>query len=278
MKYIAFLILILFSFSFCGAKSVKNVNKTIAKRYDCFQAAVQAQGCKVEILINDKPNKNLSGNATNGLASMAPLTQSELLPSNKITVKISGVTEEPSVLVNITGVSMDAEQFVSTDEEGDVFSLDINSEKISSSKTKVFSGAFIANFSGVYQPMDSMAPVWTYVHYFVDLIQKKEAEKFATEIFEGFKRNLKENKQSDTELKMELVKSCKELFSTAKFKKMDKKDISLFPLFGGMEYKLASAESNLVQFRDHGEWRSLPIIIAKKDGKIKIVSFKWTDY
>jgi hypothetical protein len=41
--------------------------------------------------------------------------------------------------------------------------------------------------------MDSMVPVWAYVHYIVDLIQKKDAQKFADEIFEGFKRNLKEN-------------------------------------------------------------------------------------
>lgn len=269
----------LFASSFCAAETGKHSGKTKAMRYDCFQAAVQAQGCKVEILINNKVNKNLSGDATNGLASLAPLTQSDLLPSNTITVKISAVTKEPSVLVNITGVSIDKEQIVSTDEEGDVFSLDISTEKISSSKTKVFSGTFTASFSGIYQPMDSMPPVWSYVHYLMDLIQKKEAEKFADEIFEGMKKNLEASKQSDAEAKKEIVKSCKELLSTAKFKKVDKKDISLFPLFGGMEYKLGcGGGDNLVQFRDDSGWRGLPIIIAKKDGKIKIVSFKWADY
>ena len=56
----------------------------------------------------------------------------------------------------------------------------------------------------------------------MDLIQKKEAEKFADEIFEGLKKNLEASK-SDTEAKKEIVKSSQDLFSTAKFKKVDKK-------------------------------------------------------
>jgi hypothetical protein len=105
-----------------------------------------------------------------------------------------------------------------------------------------------------------MAPAWKYVHYLLDLINQKDADKFAAEVFDALRKNKNTKTTSDAELKKLLLSSIKDLFSTGVISKINRKGISLFPFFGGLQYKLTDGQKNLVQY--HNRERMTAIFAA----------------
>ncbi len=243
--------------------------------------SIQARDCKVQIFINEKLSKDLSGDATNGLAATLPLMQDDLLKSNKISITVSEAKEDPYVALNLSGIIIDRRQVISTGEKGNLFSLTLDAKKILASKTKVFSSHFETTFAGRYEPIKDMAPAWKYVHYLLDLINQKDADKFAAEVFDALRKNKNTQTMSDAELKKLLLSSIKDLFSTGVIKKINPKGISLFPFFGGLQYKLTDGQNNLVQYHNRDEndsrYRGMPIRIGQINGKIQVVSFFFSE-
>jgi hypothetical protein len=267
----------------CAVTSVamaKDRGATRPAPVDFYQMSVQATDCKVTVLINGVANQDFSLNARHGGAVSGPLYQKDLKPTNTITLQLADTTPETTVSLNVSG-AIGEDQIVSTDQPGNVLALVLDGKQIAASKTKRFSGQFVASFRKP-EPKPNLELVSedeakAYAKYFAGLLRSKNRDKLFEELLPLAQKSPKSKGLSVAELREKFNSEMAELLDNSVFLADKGTPIEVKAKTSKLRatYEVRVKGGNgLVQFHEtkDGEKKlhDILVVIEKVGGKIQI--------